>query len=186
MKRFLIPAMLLTMCLVSTSYLAADEDPAEIKARSKISGRIVIIGPDGKKQERKFGSDNANAKGVPTDLPKEIRERLEKALRDGTAKFGKWIIIGPDGKKHEFEFGDGKDGEKDVFKGLPKELRQQIEKAMKGGAFGGSFRIDSARIETYKPGAKTEKDQANDKLDLILKRLESIERELQELKKKMK
>jgi hypothetical protein len=81
---------------------ADDEAKEEVKA--KVSGKILIVGPDGKRQEFDFGDK----------LPKEMRERIQQHMKKLDLKQlpkgdrcvdGKITIVGPDGKKREIKLG---------------------------------------------------------------------------------
>ena len=96
-------AAVLTWALVGPAVADGDaEEKVEVKAQ--VSGKIVVVGPDGTRQDFDFGDK----------LPKEMRERIQRHMKAvGKDKLksdhvvrGKIIMIGPDGKKREINLGD--------------------------------------------------------------------------------
>ncbi|MSR31388.1 MAG: hypothetical protein EXR99_07780 [Gemmataceae bacterium] len=148
------------------------------KTETKVQCHVIIIGPDGKKTEYSLGDGK--------ELPPEIKKLIEEALAKAGVKGGKGnvevqkkvIVIGKDGKPVEqkpdpkkgvqFQFVvNGVDGK------VSEELKKKIAAAMAGQK--GAVTVLGA------PGIATENSK---KLDLILQRLEKIEKEIEGLKKK--
>lgn len=103
----------------------------ETSIRATIIGHGMIVGPDGEKKKFEFGDPAANKKMLE-GLPKEVRIRVEKAMKDSAkgAIFGQGLMIGPDGAKKIIKLGDGPMSN-EVLDKLPKEARKMIEQAMK-------------------------------------------------------
>jgi|GEM_PF-4742471 predicted DNA-binding protein len=161
-----------------------------------IFGKGAIIGPAGKIKDLRLDLD-IDEKALE-GLPKEIREKL-KSLHKGPIKHSSkveahGIIIGPDGVKREFKFGDVKGGG-DVLKRLPKEIREQIERTMKEHSkklpvepeiakkLSDGLRHLQIQRKIGTPGEKKGSSGIESKLDLILKRLDKMEKDIQGLKK---
>ena len=142
-----------------------------------VTGRAVIIGPDGKKRE--INLKNFDGKDFRLDLPKDVQDKLNNLIK-GKGKEGalklhtikKGIFIGPDGKKREFKI-DGKDFDfEGSLKNLPPEVRAEVRKAMANRWW---------RSSTI----RTRKGSSPDKLDLILKRLDQLQKQVDALRKKV-
>jgi hypothetical protein len=149
-------------------------------------GKAVIIGPDGKRQEIDLDLAKGELKlgDALKGLPKGVQLRIEKAVvgaehkHSDKASSGTAIIIGPDGKKKEIKLNisGGQLNLGASLKGLPQEVRKKVELAISGAK-----RAKHAHAE-----ATVQNKAAGDKLDLILKRLERMEKQIQELRAKVK
>lgn len=155
------------------------------KATAGSFGRAFMIGPDGKKREIKFGTgaNSLHLKG----LPQEIRVRIQKALthkgvhehRIQTTNRG--IIIGPDGEKHEFKIDGRNSGEKIeiLVQQLPANVREEVRKAM-------ALQFKRVHSHSHAEHAHShDKKPSPDKLDLILKRLNQLQKQVDALQKKI-
>jgi hypothetical protein len=123
--------------------LLAGNDATADDAEPKVSGKIVVIGPDGVKKEFDFGKadKDCDANGCSIQVgvddgkvtvvgPKGNKQEFnidEKAAKRGHI-MGKVVIIGPDGKPKEIDLGT----KLDLDQLLPKEVRKQFEKALEG------------------------------------------------------
>eukprot|EP00913_Durusdinium_trenchii_P022853 g21457.t1 len=150
-------------------------------------GKAVIIGPGGKKQEFEFSGKPGDKDFLKMeDVPKELRVRIEAALKahghKGEYKFNKshhgtGVFIGPDGKKHEFQIKNGNwTIDRTTLQKMPKEAREKILDALMNKGI-----MTKSHVVFPGGGIKSQ----NDKLDLILKRLEKLEKQVQDLKKKV-
>jgi len=127
--------------------LWAGSDATAADAEIGVSGKIIVVGPDGVKKELDFGKadKDCNAKGCniqvrindgkvtiigPEGKKQEFNIDEKEGVRFGHI-MGKAIIIGPDGKPKEIDLG-GKLGNLDLDQLLPKEARKQLEKALEG------------------------------------------------------
>ncbi|MGI9456223.1 MAG: hypothetical protein ACR2NU_06645 [Aeoliella sp.] len=146
-------------------------DGTEVKVQT--FGKMIFIGPDGKKTVTLFGDDKQQdaakmREKVLNSLPKGVSDEVRSAIKKATDAEnilrqvnndmgGKVIVIGPDGTKKEFNLGENGM--------LLKQLRM----------FGG------------KPMAKTkpETDTPNElilkKLDYLIRRIEKLEARIDEL-----
>jgi hypothetical protein len=143
-------------------------------------GKGFMIGPDGKLKEFNLGDGNQD---FGKEMPKELRERIEKARKEMKGKrdlkwgaMGKAVIIGPDGKRKEIDLDleNGNLGLKELLKGLPDDVRKELDKALEGA--------DKKAIMIDRSKSMKSDD---DKLDLILKRLDRMEKQIQELRRKI-
>lgn len=137
----------------------------------------IMIGPDG--VQKKFNlNENAQFSEVLKGLPEEARKKVEQAMKGSiTLKSGEGgaIVIGTDGTERKYSFSgdiaDLKDlKDLEVLQSLPGKLRYRIERSTKAGQA-------EEEVEV------TKKDSLAEKLDMIIKRLDKIEDELQSLKK---
>lgn len=125
------------------------EDPAQ---SANIVIRGFFIGPDGAKHA--FGGDDKlpSIKVFET-LPQEVRDNLEKAMKEHTVKGDRFwnnarraeakedvdveikgVIIGPDGKRREVQLGPpDKLNQNKLIDGLPEHIRMHFQKAIKVG-----------------------------------------------------
>lgn len=140
-------------------------------SRGAIFGQGLMIGPDGARKIFKLG-DSPHFRRAMENLPEEARKHVEQAMKEAhdlsIQSSGRAIVIGPDGVKKEYKFGDTDIDEIDVeiFDELPKTLLRRIQ-----------------RNRQDRPAkAEESNDGLADKLDLILKRLDKIEDEIQTLK----
>lgn len=166
--------------------------PGKGKVIRKTHGKAIIIGADGKKKEFKIGVGGFGPKGADLKgLPKEIRLKIEQAMKahggKGAFKFNApntriGIFIGPDGKKHEFRMNSKNinlHGINPAFlKQMSKEDREKFFKALHGAGFTAQKNL---KVEVTRAGSKS----GTDKLDLILQRLDSLEKQIQDLRKKV-
>lgn len=67
---------------VATKEEPKSEESVETKTKSSVSARIVIVGPDGKRDEIKFSGDDFNKDDMLKGLPEETRKRVEKILKN--------------------------------------------------------------------------------------------------------
>lgn len=183
------------------------------KVTRRVVGRAVIVGPDGKKREIKFDGKGIDPKALK-GLPKDIRIRLERAIKGGAEGKetvrriqSRAIIIGSDGKPREWKGIDD----------LPKEVRNRFRNLhnkhshgifidRNGNKF--QFKIDGSQgadldavlnklpkdlrdqvrkalANRWKPSkAGGASSSLNDKLDLILKRLDRLQKQVDELRKR--
>lgn len=143
-----------------------------------IFGKAVVVGPDGKKHEIDLGK-SGGLKGLPHGILLHVEEAIEQHKK-GAAKGaqGKAIVIGPDGKKREIKLG----GVLNLggLNGLPKEVQKEIELT-----FENPVPTRSGRIKIQKKSESKEKS-VTDKLDLILRRLDQMEKQIKELRAKSK
>lgn len=147
-----------------------------VKPVQKRSGRVIVIGPDGKKQEFKFDAGAFDHKAIKLNLPKDVLLKLnELHQQKGLDKreirvLKRGIFVGPDGKKHEFQLDGAKIDVDVILKGLPADVRNEVRKAV-------TLRWKGAGKGSVKPSA--------DKLDLILKKLDSLQKQVDELRKRI-
>ena len=169
----------------------------------RVQTRSIVIGPDGKVHEFKGGD---GPKQMMKNLPKEVREQLEKARKamkkaQGQAKAaftGKAVIIGPDGERVEFDLApenlplqlEGIRGEN--LDGINEVLRKQLQQAMKHAKQFGGAQPRNVAPNAGKPDKTARPAQANDaaaaissKLDQILRRLDRMDKQIKELQKKV-
>lgn len=156
-----------------------------VPAHGKAVGKAVIIGADGQKREIEFDVKNGQGASLK-GLPKHIQLRIEEAMKDrkkgGTysfsaSKIGTGVFIGPDGKKHVFRFNpDTFEWQKKLLPEMPAKAREHLLSALKNKGY---LVKQEIRINKDSKGA------SSDKLDLILKRLDQLEKQMQELRKKV-
>lgn len=148
----------------------------DVNARS--FGRAIIVGPDGTKREFKFEGKHPPHGAHLKDLPEDVRKKLHELMKNkggviSVTVSGKGVVIGPDGKKRVFEFKDVKGGgnaDIDItLKKLPADVRGTVRQLI---------------VERHKSHAKVKK-HGGDKLDLILKRLENLQKQVDELRKRI-
>ncbi|MCG8653152.1 MAG: hypothetical protein MI861_25150, partial [Pirellulales bacterium] len=122
-------ALGLAMCLCTSVALADDDGGPKKESKARVSGRIVIIGPDGQKEEMEFDEEGELGDNLLKNVPEEMREHLEKAMqaaRNQQRVFNRNLFNEDlDLKIDRFDDFEG-------FKGISEEAREQLEKAMKG------------------------------------------------------
>jgi len=191
---------------VGVAVLKAD---GENDAKAKVTGKVIVVGPDGKKQEFNFGDGQLRLnveealKGV--DLPEEVRkhlrehrERVEKLHKEkrpdakGAIVQGKAIIIGPDGKKREIDLGDGGalelkfDGDLpniELGEAVPEEIRKRMQQAIERMR---DSKPQIKRFEVDSPERRSAGDDAQIKrlqrqVQQLRKRIEELEQRLDKL-----
>ncbi|MEM6692621.1 MAG: hypothetical protein AAF664_24540 [Planctomycetota bacterium] len=132
MKRFFAPLLccvLLGGLIASRSYaddeVETKEEPKSEeqveKSKSSVSARIVIVGPDGKRDEIKFSGDDFNKDDMLKGLPEETRKRVEKILKNKTGEM-------------PFNFDLDIDADlqvADSLEDLPDRIREMVEQSIK-------------------------------------------------------
>jgi len=143
-----------------------------IKPDGRVHGRIVVLGPDGKKREIEFGNpkkggdDEGEDEGDDEDGDDDEDEGDDDGNDDDddcekcpsgvrVHTHGKMIIIGPDGQKKEIDFG-GKLHEGIRIHGvLPKDYDEHIRKHFDGlGKAHGDLRIHGVLPKSLNPEAR--------------------------------
>gem|GEM_PF-4258700 len=192
MQKFNVVAMLLVLTIAAGTVWAdgADSDKsAEPVVKTQISGKMIIIGPDGKKEVRELNM----AEGMPEGIQQLITGKINGMMQGGvTVKAAagkpgdcpaqpqcitKGFMIGPDGKMVEID-GDGQ---------LPKNV-QDLLKGLNGSAMSsGTITIvgpDGKKHTQTLQGGKIDTGSIS---DVIEKALKGTGQELpEEIKAKLK
>jgi len=142
-------------------------------SKGSILGKGIMIGPDGAQKTFNL-SENADFSETLKGLPEEARKKVEEAMKGiGNISIqspgeGRAIVIGTDGAKREIKFGgvELKEGDMKVLEELPGKLRYRIQRAKK---------VESDDDDSSE-------DSVAKKLDVILKRLDKIEKQLKSMK----
>jgi len=103
----LLMILLGALCLLSTATTAQAQQQAELNPQDAgapdavraPNGKIVIVGPDGKKREL----DTSNSAGII--LKQSVQSVMENGEKQ-TRVQGKAVVIGPDGKRTEFDLAE--------------------------------------------------------------------------------
>jgi FtsZ-binding cell division protein ZapB len=158
------------------------EDDAQDEVKAQVSGKIVIVGPDGKRQEMDFGDK----------LPKQMQERIQQHMKhfkldgkalpkcDGVIR-GKVLMIGPDGKRREFNLGETPGIDLDLEGVLPEdlELPEGVEKMLREQLKG--IQLPQMRLREMR---RADSD-VEAEVEQLKQQVEKLQQEVEQLKKQL-
>ena len=193
MTTSLMAALLALPCL--TPNAAADDEDSNVK----VTGKVVIVGPDGESKtfdltDLKAGKATAPAvPGCPgcSKMSDLMKKAMKHAKSDGNVKVaGKIMMMGPDGEMRTIDLSDlkGPDGaELDFFGGADLEkFHERIQRARKRFETEESGDTEDTQVRALEAQKRSLQRAIEIKKQRQSKRVEQLKREIEALRKELR